>query len=70
MQEIPAAQVVGVSFDVIGGVLANRLRFLWKQFDLELSDDRVRDLILNRKDIGQITVKAIGPQVSAVLSAG
>jgi hypothetical protein len=39
MQKIPTSQVVGVSFDVIGGVLANRLRFLWKEFDLELGDD-------------------------------
>ena len=44
-----------------GWRLLNRLLFLGKQFDLELIDDGVGNLILDGKNIGQVAVVTGGP---------
>ena len=40
-----------------------------QQLHLQLLDDRVRDLVLDREDVGQVAVEAVGPDVPAVLAA-
>ena len=40
---------------------------LRQQLDLELLHDRLRDLVLDGEDVGQIAVVAIGPEMRPVL---
>ena len=37
-----------------------------QQLDLELGDDRLRDLVLDQEDVGQIAVISLGPKMTAV----
>ena len=67
MQEITAAQIVGISFDVVGWSLFDRSLLLRQQLDFELLHNCVRDLILNREDVGEIAIKALCPDVAAIL---
>src|SRR5947207_11419662 len=68
MDELPAAQVVSVSFDVFCRYLLNRFPFLREKLHLQLFHDRVCDFVLNGEDIGQIAIKSLGPKVTAILA--
>src|SRR5262249_10975881 len=68
MQELSPPKIISVGFDVAGGRLADRFLFLRKQLDLELLDDGVGDFVLDGKDIGQVPIIAIGPDMAAVLA--
>ena len=69
MQKIPAAQVVGISFNIIGRRLRDRFFLLGKKFDFELLYDRMSDFILNCEDVSQIAIKSLSPNVVAVAGA-
>ena len=69
MQKIPATQVVGVSFNIIGRRLRDRFFLLGKEFDFELLYDRMGDFILNCEDVSQIAIKSLSPNVVAVAGA-
>src|SRR6266446_9143649 len=68
MKEVSAAQVVGVGFDIARRRLSDNLLFLRQEFDFQLLDNRVCDLVLNDEDVGQVAIKARGPEVSPVLA--
>src|SRR6266513_4196434 len=69
MQKIPATQVVGVSFNIIGRRLRDRFFLLGEKFDFELLYDRMSDFILNCEDVSQIAIKSLSPNVVAVVGA-
>src|SRR6266446_89683 len=69
MKEFPAAQIISVGFDVICLRPLNRFFLLRQQLNGELFYNRARDFVLNGKDIGQVTIKTIGPKVPAVPGA-
>jgi len=68
VQELPAPEIVGVRLDVVRRCLRDRLLFLRQQLDLQLLDDRMRDFVLDREDVREVAVVAVGPDVSAVLA--
>src|SRR5207248_9900904 len=67
MKEVSSAQVVGVGFDTARRRLSDNLLFLRQEFDFQLLDNRVRDLVLNDEDIGQVPIIPIGPKVAVIL---
>ena len=65
VQELPAAQIIGVGFDVFGRRLADSLFLLGQQLDLQLVDDCVRDIILDGEYVSEVPVVAVRPDVRA-----
>ena len=59
-----AAQIVRVGLDILRRRLLDRLLLLRQELDLELLDDRLGDLVLNREDVGQVAVVAGGPEMA------
>ncbi len=68
VQELPASEVIGVGIEVLGWRPVNAPPLLGQQLDLQLVDDAARDLALDGKDVGELTVVAVGPEVTAVLA--
>jgi len=68
VQELAPAQVIGVGLDVVGRRLGDGLALLRQQLDLQLLHDRVRDLVLDCEDVGEVAIEAVGPDVPAVLA--
>ncbi len=68
MQKLTAPQVVGIGFDVVGRGVRDRLLLLRQQLDLQLLDDCMRDLVLNRENVSQVSVVAVGPDMATVLA--
>src|SRR5260370_26119529 len=68
IEKVSASQVVRISFDASRWRLPNRLLLLREQLDLELLDNGVGDFVLDRENVGQVTVIAVGPNVAAVLA--
>ena len=68
VEEIARPEVVRIGLDVVGRRLLDDLLLLRQQFDLELIDDRMSDLILKGENVGQVSVIAIGPQMYAILA--
>src|ERR1700730_860617 len=68
VEKIAPAQVVGVRFDVVGRYPSDGLLLLRQEFDLELLDDRMRDLVLDREDVREIAIKTLPPNVCAVVA--
>src|SRR5438105_350243 len=68
MEKVPASQVVSVSFNIFRRHPADRLLLLRQQLHLELFHNGVGDFVLNGEDIGQITIKPLGPNMAAVLA--
>src|SRR6266481_7138692 len=66
MQELPASQIIRVRFDIVGARLTDRLLLLRQEFYLQLLDNRMSDLILDRKNIRYIAVESLRPQMPAV----
>jgi len=54
-----------VRLDVRGPAVFDRLLFLGQQLDLQRGNDRFGNLVLDRKDIGQFAVVAVGPDLIA-----
>src|SRR5260370_8165228 len=67
IEKVSASQVVRISFDASRWRLPNRLLLLREQLDLELLDNGVGDFVLDRENVGQVTVIAVGPNLAAVL---
>ncbi len=59
----PAAQVVFVGLRVRGGARGDRLALLGQQLQLERRDHVLRDLVLERKDIGEFAFEALRPEM-------
>ena len=53
-----------IGLDIRGLVLADRFLFLRQQGDPELLDDGLGNLVLDRENVGQVAVVAIGPDVA------
>ena len=64
--EVPALEIVVVGLDVLRRRRLDRLLLLRQQPDLQLLDDRLGDLVLDREDVGQVAVVAVGPEMRAV----
>src|SRR3984893_3126906 len=64
-QELAAAKITVVSIDVGRPAVGEPRLFGWAQSDFKSVDDSARDVVLDRKDIGQIAVVAVGPEVGA-----
>jgi len=68
VQKIPASQIISISFDVIRWRLPDRLPLLRMELDLQLLDNCMGNFVLDGENIGQVTVKAVGPKMAAVLA--
>ena len=68
VKELSTSQVISVSFDVIRWRLSDRLLFLRQQLDLQLLYDGVGDVVLDGEDIGQVTIIAVSPNMSAIFA--
>src|SRR6266404_4549930 len=69
MQKVPASQVIGISFNIFRRHLPDRLLLLRQQLHLELFHNGVGDFVLNSEDVGQVAIKTLGPDMTAVLAA-
>src|SRR5690348_12815938 len=58
---LPREQVQAVRFGIVGPALLDRLSFFGQELELERADDRLRDLVLDREDVREVAVVAIGP---------
>src|SRR3954469_1904748 len=69
MRELPAPEIVRVGLNVLSWGLSDGCLLFGKQLHLELLDDCVCDLVLDRENVSQVTVKALSPEmVSGVAS--
>src|SRR6266513_1442789 len=66
--KIPSSQAVSVCFDVLCRNLFDRFPLLRQEPDFELFDNGMSDLVLNCKNVGEIAIKALGPNVTAFLA--
>ena len=62
---LPRHQVEVVGIEVGRAALLDRLLLLGQQLELQRLDDRFRDLVLQREDVAQVAVVALGPDVVA-----
>ena len=63
MEKVAASQVISVGFNIIGRRLLDRFLLLRQQLDLQLLDNRVRDFVLDREDVGQIAIESLRPKM-------
>src|SRR5579862_3960903 len=68
VKELTAPQIVRIGFDTIRGGLGNRFLLLRQQLDFQLLDDRMCNLVLDREDVRQVTIVAVGPEMRSVLA--
>ena len=66
MEELAAPQIMRVGLDVFGRRLLDGFLLLRQELHLELFDDGLGDLVLNRENVGKVAVVAVGPQMAAV----
>ena len=66
VEKLAPSEIVGIGLDIRGRRLFYRLLLFRQQLDLELVDDRVRDFVLDRENVGQVAVVAIGPEMRPV----
>ena len=60
-QELAATKITVVCIDVGRPAVGEPGLFDWAKSDFESVDDLARDVVLDRKDIGQIAVVAVSP---------
>src|SRR5918995_6009115 len=66
VQELSASQVIPIRLHVLSRHPADDRLLLRQQLDPQLVNNRMSDLVLNGKDVGEITVVAVGPDVTAI----
>src|SRR5262245_26466693 len=62
---VPGQEIKLVSVEIVGRTSLDRLLFLRQKPDLEGRDDRLRDFVLEREDVGELAVVALRPDVIA-----
>src|SRR5207248_8266896 len=62
---LPREEVEIVGFDVGGPALLDRLLLFGEQLQLQGADDGLRDFVLDRKNVLEVTIVALGPDVIA-----
>ena len=65
MEKLPTLEIVSVGLDIGSRSQSNGLLLLRQELDLQLLDDGLGDFVLDRENVGQIAVEAVGPQMPA-----
>ena len=61
----PRKQIEIVGLRAFRAPFRDRLFFFGQQFELQRGDDRIRDLILDGKDVGEVAVESFGPDMAS-----
>src|SRR6185295_14650803 len=67
-EKLSASEVIGIGLDILCGCRLNRFFLGRQQLDLQLVDDGVVNLVLNGKNIGQLPIIALCPDMAAVFA--
>ena len=65
VQKLTAAKAVGIGFNILGRRRPDGHAFRRQELDLQGCHDLQRDLVLEREDVAEVAVIALGPDVAA-----
>src|SRR5438093_1704695 len=69
VQELPPPEIEGISLNVLGRSLLNNPFLFGQQLDLQLLDNGPGYLILDGKDVREVTIVAVSPDVPTIATA-